>query len=181
MRYFAYGANMHTSHFKKCVPDAEMLGVVKIKGYQIKFNKIGNLDGSGKCNIIPCKNPMEEVYGVLYQVSSRSRYLLDKAERLGYGNHDMTLKAYFYDRLQINQKPKQEEGVYAFTYIAHQERIRGDLMPFTWYKDLVLAGAIEHQLPQSYIDRLESYVAIDDPNVQRAAGYSVPVAQGFMP
>lgn len=169
MRYFAYGSNMYSQHLLQQVPDAKPIGIACLKGYQLFFHKLGNLDGSGKCNIVPVRNPSKVIYGVLYEISPRSRYILDKAERLGYGNHDITLKVFPVEQQENGLLKESSQGIYAFTYIAHKERVRDDLAPFTWYKDLVVAGAHEHHLPESYVDVLESCVAIQDPNPQREA------------
>lgn len=180
MRYFAYGSNMCSLHLKQQVPDAQSIGIAVLKGYQLMFHKLGNLDGSAKCNIVPARDPEQRVYGVLYDISPRSRYILDKAERLGYGNHDITLKVYpvHTDACGLIE---EAEGIYAFTYIAHKERVRDDLVPFTWYKELVIAGAQEHHLPESYVDKLESCAAIPDPNQKREALYHSTLEQMVLP
>jgi len=41
------------------------------------------------------------------------------------------------------------------------------LQPYAWYKDLVLAGAREHNLPAEYIREIENIVAIQDPDRRR--------------
>ena len=166
MKYFAYGSNMHTPHLLQQVPDATVLGIAKLKGYQLFFHKLGQEDGSGKCNIIPVRHGSCEVYGVLYDIPPRSRYILDKAEKLGYGHQDMTLKVT--PLLPHTQGYLESpEGVFAFTYIAHSGQVRDNLMPFTWYKNTVLLGAREHHLPEEYIRELEQYVAIPDPDITR--------------
>ena len=41
--------------------------------------------------------------------------------------------------------------------------------PSTWYRDLVVAGAIEHGLPPRYVEELARVPAAADPDVARAA------------
>lgn len=163
MRYFAYGANMHTGFFKRQFPDVKAVGVARIQGYQLFFHKFSYHDGSGKCNILPTRDINQEVYGVIYDISPRSRYLLDKVEQLGYGTQDVMLKVH---PILVDEQATLDNQ-YAFTYIAHRESIREDVCPFNWYKELVVAGAREHQLPEHYLNRLETSRAIEDPNQQR--------------
>jgi len=166
MKYFAYGEMMFSARLQKVVPDATCLGVAKIMGYKLFFHSKGHEDPSGKCNIVPVKDPSCEVYGAVYEISARDRHLLDKDQSLGCGSQDVTLKIF----------PVKEEsdlvafnsGVFAFTYIAHKENIFEDLVPYHWYKEMVLSGAREHHLPSEYIHHLEQYAVTYDPNVQRA-------------
>ena len=161
MKYFAYGEMMFSARLQKIVPQATCLGVAKVMGYKLFFHSRGHEDPSGKCNIIPVKDPFCEVYGVIYEISQRERHLLDKDQSLGCGSMDVTLKVFPVDSTH-------ENGVFAFTYIAHKENIFEDLVPYHWYKEMVLSGAREHQLPSEYIHHLEQYAVTYDPNVQRA-------------
>jgi hypothetical protein len=53
----------------------------------------------------------------------------------------------------------------AFTYYA--THIDTDLRPYHWYKHHVLTGAIEHQLPNSYLEKISRIVSIPDPHLGR--------------
>jgi len=44
------------------------------------------------------------------------------------------------------------------------------LKPYGWYRDLVIEGAREHELPQDYIaGRIDAVEAIEDPDLARDA------------
>jgi hypothetical protein len=62
----------------------------------------------------------------------------------------------------------QGEEITVRTYIADATFIDNSLRPYSWYKDFVLAGAEEHQLPPAYV---KSYItavrAIRDPDLRR--------------
>ncbi len=163
MKYFAYGEKMFSSNILAIVPHATCIGVAKIMGYKLAFHNRSTQDTSGKCNLVPLQDAKSEVYGVLYEIPSDERYLLDKDQSLGLGNQEVTLKVFPHAHVAF---PK--EGVFAFTYIAHKDNIFEDLVPFSWYKELVIKGAKEHQLPGEYIHRLEQICSTQDPNVQRA-------------
>lgn len=168
MKYFAYGENMFSPKLYDIALEAICLGVYKIIGYRLSFHNRGYDDPSGKCNIIPVKNPKYEVYGVLYEIAQNEKCLLDKAQGLGYANQEITLKV-FPVRSENNQAGLNlESGVFAFTYIADKDNVFEDLVPFSWYKEMIITGAREHQLPADYIHHLEQYACTQDPNVQRA-------------
>ena len=40
--------------------------------------------------------------------------------------------------------------------------------PYDWYRDLVIAGAREHTLLHSYVEKLQSIEVISDPDTARA-------------
>ena len=138
---------------------------IRDRGYKLLFHNRGSTDHSGKCNIVPVKDPANEVYGVLYEIPPRERYLLDKDQGLGYGNQEITLKV-FPENADNPDLPLA--GVFAFTYIAHKDNVFEDLVPFSWYKELVISGAKEHLLPADYIHHLEQFSSSQDPNVHRA-------------
>lgn len=165
-KYFAYGEKMFSPQLHSVVKGATCFGVGKIMGYKLFFHSRGHDDPSGKCNIIPVKDPSCEVYGVLYEIPSRDRYFLDKSQGLGYGSQEITLKVF--PVKDEDGCETLEAGVFAFTYIAHKDNVFEDLVPYTWYKEMVISGAREHHLPHNYIHHLEQYAASQDPNVQRA-------------
>lgn len=164
MKYFAYGEKMFSAQLYEIVPNAQCLGVVKIMGYKLSFHNRGAQDPSGKCNIVPVTDPNCEVYGVLYEIPASERYLLDKDQSLGLGTQEVTIKVFPNNKDGLIS-PK---GVYASTYIAHKDNIFEDLVPYSWYKELIVSGAKEHQLPADYIHRLEQFSSTPDPNVHRA-------------
>ncbi len=58
----------------------------------------------------------------------------------------------------------------AMTYIAGPQHVDATCVPFDWYRDLVVTGAIEHGLPAPYIEELSQVPVMSDQNVRRAAG-----------
>lgn len=167
MKYFAYGEKMFSPRLYDVIRDATCLGAAKVMGYKLFFHNRGSNDPSGKCNIVPVKDPSCEVYGVLFDIPERERYLLDRAEGLGYGNQEVTLKV-FPAKAEDDNKLLPLSGAFAFTYIAYKDNVFEDLVPYTWYKELVISGAKEHHLPAEYIHHLEQFAATQDPNVHRA-------------
>ena len=54
-------------------------------------------------------------------------------------------------------------------YVAASTHIDAKLVPYTWYKDMVVLGARYHRLPADYIAKIEAVVAVPDPRPDRAA------------
>lgn len=159
MKYFAYGEKMFSPNLLKDIPHAQTVGVAKLIGYKLFFHNRGQDDFSGKCNILPVKDPSQEVFGVLYDITQEEQYILDK-EVLG-TNQVINLQVH-----PLHSSTTAPE--FAFTYVAHKENVFEDLVPFHWYKEMVILGAREHQLPDDYIHMLEQMASTHDPNPQRA-------------
>ncbi|NPC59308.1 gamma-glutamylcyclotransferase family protein [Caenimonas soli] len=152
--YFAYGSNMAQERLRARVPSAETVGVGILKGYELKFHKIGK-DKSGKCDASKVNNKQGEVYGVLYSVLRKELTLLDRYEGAGYGYERQTV---------VVQRPPDEE-VAAETYLA--TRVDAAFRPFDWYREHVLRGARAANLPDSYIQAIAATPTVDDPDTSR--------------
>lgn len=163
--YFAYGEKMFSPQLYNAVPHATCLGVAKVIGYKLFFHNRSHEDASGKCNIVPVADLSSEIFGVLYNIPLGERHLLDKSESLGYGNQEISLKVYPVSA-QLHHLSANE--IFAFTYVAHKDNVFEDLVPYSWYKELIICGAREHNLPANYIHQLEQYACAQDPNLQRA-------------
>jgi gamma-glutamylcyclotransferase len=152
--YFAFGSNMLLERLKKRAPSARVLGTASLSGYALRFNKLSK-DGSSKANIVPSEDPREVVYGVLYNLDDNELPRLDKAEGVGNG--------YNVHYLRVRRADAEAEED-AFAYLAAPEAIREGLPPFQWYKDMVLEGATQNRLPQSYVLRIKAVEALEEPS-----------------
>ncbi len=146
--YFAYGSNLHPQWLRSRTPSAEILSTESSPYSILHFNKHG-LDNSGKCNIAKSDDADDVVHGVVYQFDADEKGALDEAER-GYGQ----------ERIQIGEY----ENV--LVYIA-EETVSNYSKPYSWYQDIVIAGAQYHNFPESYIAHIRSFEAIVDPDHER--------------
>ena len=146
--YFAYGSNLHPNWLKSRTPSAQMLGIASLTGYRLMFNKAG-LDDSGKCNIVATGNETEMIHGVVYEFPLHEKGVLDQAE-LGY------------------QQERIEIGEYSevLVYLCGESTLE-DKAPYSWYRDIVLAGATLHGFPDHYLEHIGSFSAKNDPDQQR--------------
>jgi gamma-glutamylcyclotransferase len=156
MLYFAYGSNMCLPRMNAEVPRAHFFDVGEILGYKIEFHAISHKDGSAKISIIPTEDPEEVVYGVIYEIDPRDKHILDREEGLGAGFREVSIKIL---------RPLGD--IFVFTYETNTDNMNSDLKPFSWYKDLIIAGAIQQGLPSDYVDMFRRVPAIEDPDVYR--------------
>lgn len=135
--YFAYGSNMSSQRFMRRIESAKAIEIAYLKDRKVLFNKQG-VDGSGKANLIDA--PGEVTWGVLYEIENKDLIKLDRIE----GG---------YERTSVQVWRISGEEVSVVSYIS--KNLTDDPAAYDWYKDLLIKGAREHNLPQEYIDYLE--------------------------
>lgn len=148
--YFAYGSNLHPLWLNNRVVSAVPVKHVTLEKWKLCFNKRSKRDNSAKCNIIRTGLPADMVHGVIYQFNSTERKILDDAED-GYSGEIMAIGGF--DEVLL--------------YVAKVENIDNRLLPYSWYKEIIIAGARIHEFPEIYIDYICSFEAIRDPDIKR--------------
>ena len=159
--YFSYGSNMLTERLQARCPSAQAIGIAVVPNYELNFSKISK-DGSGKATLKQTLNPNIGSFGVLFAIDTKDRDALDEAEGLGVG----------YDRNDQFQITHLEDRVEAdvTTYLALSSAVNRTLQPYDWYKKLVVCGAVQHHLPDLYVDQLSGFSSIRDPEPHRKSG-----------
>jgi hypothetical protein len=116
-----------------------------LEGKKLAFNK-RSVDSSGKANLVD--SPGDITWGVLYEIDHQSLDVLDEIET-------------GYERVSVQVHKVENAAVTVVTYIS--DRLTNDPVPFEWYKELVLSGAREHDLPSEYLAYLEQFPCRPDP------------------
>ena len=140
-------------------PSAEFVDTGYIACRRLTFDKLSSDRSgkcSGKCDAEETGNETDRVYGVMFEIDCSHKAALDRAEGCG--------KGYELETVEVITK---HSTVRARTYIATRKQ-RG-LRPYHWYKAFVVAGAIEHGLPNNYVEWLRVFESTEDPNVCRRA------------
>lgn len=150
---FAYGSNMLSARMRERAPSARKHNIGQLVGHQLCWNKRSK-DGSGKCSIAETGHPKDVVWGVIYEMSLEDKPRLDRAEGPGYAERVVKV---------ITQTGSGTAMIYYATSIDPGVR------PYDWYRNLVVAGAREHGLPEEYVGVLEKVVTVADSNAERAA------------
>ena len=137
MLYFAYGSNMLSTRLRGRVQSATFYARGFLRGKTLLFNK-RSADGSGKANLVD--SPDTVTWGVIYEIDDGDMDTLDRIE----GG---------YDRCLVQICRPDGDPVEAVTYVSNN--LTNDSTAYEWYKQLILSGAREHNLPQDYIADLE--------------------------
>ncbi len=156
MLYFAYGSNMSGARLRSRVPSARSLSVARLEAHRLAFHKAGS-DGSAKCDAFFTDTAHHVVIGVVFEINPDEKHHLDKVEGLGFG----------YDLKSVSLLTGEGTRLEAFTYYA--TRIDPQRLPYQWYHEHVLRGALEHQLPDDYVDRIRQVSVQPDPDPVRHA------------
>jgi gamma-glutamylcyclotransferase len=108
--------------------------------------------------------PGEIVWGVLFNIDSKEKRLLDKAEGLGIGYNE--------DRLTFIDENNNTHA--AQVYIGDSKSLNNDLLPYDWYKEFIVTGAMQNNLPRHYISQLQSISCTTDPDeTRRVKNYAI--------
>ena len=143
--YFAYGTLLECAEIKKFCPNAESMGVFRLKGYRLAFAVCGPDPSAGGCTLV--KDPDNTMYGLIYKMPLKERQNLDKAS-----GYDSGLWA----KLDITVLDNDDNPVPANTSFIPDPI--GPHVPPASYTRPILAGAKEIPLPLHYIQQLEAIV-----------------------
>ena len=151
MLYAAYGSNLHPFRLQQRTPSAKLVGVGEIAHHTLRFHKRGYRDFSGKCNLI--RQQDKTAYVAIYDIDKGEIPLLDHAEGAGAG----------YDRTLIAIDGFGD----CMIYLAAAEHIDDSLLPFSWYKALVIAGCERLAFPISYVGSIRAVADLRDADCTR--------------
>ncbi|WMS44432.1 gamma-glutamylcyclotransferase family protein [Acuticoccus sp. MNP-M23] len=143
--YFAFGANMNDSVFlgrRRMKPLEWRVG--RAPGYRLRFNLHGRPRGkSAPANIAP--DPEEEVWGVLYRMTRRDMVRLHSTEGV---------PGWRYYPVWLDVADRDGNPLRAFSLIA--DGLPEDGNPSLRYISLIREGAIQHDLPDHWLDKLNA-------------------------
>lgn len=138
------------------MPSAEFVTTAILAGHALCFHK-KSLDGSAKCDAFETERDKDVVHGVIYEIAESHKAVLDRIEGLGQG----------YGEKMVQLVAPAGETLVAYTY--HAIVIDRTFKPYHWYKHHVVSGALEYELPVTYVDKLRKIESMEDPNPRRHA------------
>ncbi|HSH27526.1 MAG TPA: gamma-glutamylcyclotransferase family protein [Wenzhouxiangella sp.] len=154
--YLAYGSNLHPDRLEARVGRAQLLGVVRLPGWCLRFEKRGG-DGSAKANLHAAPGAEQTAWAAAYSLRPEQVGRLDVFEGCGSGYETLPMT------ISMGQK-----RIEAFTYLAPAQWISRDLLPFDWYVELIVHGARHHHFDASYIEHIVAHPDREDPDHRRA-------------
>jgi AIG2-like family len=135
--HFAYGSNMSRDVMRRHAPGAEPVGVATLADYRFLITTHGH------ASVAPLRT--DKVYGVLWRITPRDRVTLDAWENIASGLYRAAV-------LPVRQAGSLRS---ALVYLA---RAQTEAPPQAGYMDIVIAAALEWQLPAPYIERLRGWL-----------------------
>ena len=133
---------MRFSRLTERTPSARLLGTEFLAGWSLHFHKRSDRDGSGKCNI---RRFGDGIHLAIYEIKLAEKPALDRIEGLGIG----------YDEFAIDVPNFGS----CSTYTARASHIDDNLVPFDWYKEMVVIGCHTHEFPDTYSSRIRAVSA----------------------
>lgn len=153
MLYFAYGSNVWQRRIEERLGTCRRVGMAWVDEHVLRFHKDG-MDGSGKCNIELTGSIEHRIYGVVFEINEHQKQRLDVFEGPDYSTYDILAQS------EVGE-------LEAFAYRALSRAINPAAAPFTWYKALVLKGALEAGFPEHYVEHIRRVEAVSDPDAKR--------------
>jgi len=144
MLYFAYGSNMNSAEMtrdEKC-PGALFAGTGYLINRRLVINKKSRKRGIA-ANIESSYG--EKVYGVIYDITDEDEWI----------NLDKTESGYIRVNANVRMFPDRHIES-AITYEAAPDYIVSEGATLKVYRDMLVKGAHEHNLPDEYVEFLES-------------------------
>ena len=139
--YFCFGSNLLTSRMRIANPDASKYCVARLKDWRLVFSGTSHRWQGSPANILP--SPGDCVWGVVWTISDVAP--LD-AQEVHYRPIQVTV-----ERVDA----PEELLCRSYTQLEKVFQITPDGIPSLGYKNVMLAGAREHELPPDYVQQLE--------------------------
>ena len=134
--HFAYGSNMSRPVMRRHASGAEPIGVATLANFRFLITTHGH------ASVAPLRT--KTVHGVLWRITPRDRVTLAAWENIAGGLYRAAI-------LPVRQAGRQRR---ALVYLA---RSQAEAPPQAGYMDMVIAAALEWQLPLPYIEELRSW------------------------
>jgi hypothetical protein len=151
--YFAYGSNMNsaTLRVRRSIEWSRAMPACA-KGWRLVIRKPSLLGGAaGAMANIVC-DEASEVWGVIFEITAEELEHLELTEGVKIGHYRRT-------EVMVEPSGSWNDGarspVRALTLTSDADD--PSLRPTPRYMDLVLAGAAEHGLPESWLERLRAF------------------------
>lgn len=135
--YFAYGSNMRPDVMATHAPTAKPVGVGALANHRFVIT------ADGFASIEPKQT--QTVYGVIWRIEPRDRVRLDAWENIAGGLY------------RAKNLPVQDAG-HRYVALTYMARKRPAGRAKAGYMELVIAAALEWQLPPAYIAQLRRFL-----------------------
>jgi len=122
-------------------PDNICMGWAQLVDYRLTFTRFSTKWKAGVANVVPSQGDI--VHGVLYEIPEMCAKTLDVKEGKAYGRFDITV---------LNNGNEIQAFAYQVLHPPHDEH---EIPTSRGYRDTMLRGARENNLPEAYIAMIE--------------------------
>lgn len=143
MKYFAYGSNLNEDDLiKQCkkkgldIPKLSNPKPFRLEGYKLGFTRKSKDRKGGVADLI--SSPGDFCWGVVFDIAQQDLDILDVKEGVEYGSYRQLILP---------------NGMITYEVMKKENFVK----PHVDYVDLIIDGARHYGLPQSWIDKLESF------------------------
>lgn len=154
---FSYGSNMLFDRIRQRIDSVEVVSSCELQDFELVFNK-RSVDGSSKANLI--RKTGSSVHGIIHRMSPADKLILDKYEGLGRGYEMESFEAHIGDTLTPVE-----------FYMVKDDQFLCDDLPYHWYLQCVLYGAMENNLLDKHIRHIRNVSFKVDQDIRRNALY----------
>lgn len=138
--YFSYGSNLWSHRMHIMNKTATFYDVGLLKGYYLTF--MDHAEGwNGAVATIEKGDLLQTIHGVVWSIPKNDIHLLDKQES-------------GYDAVQVPVKTSSGNEILCRTYLYRKSEQSQRQHPSVIYKAVIVAGALEHNLPECYVHDL---------------------------
>ena len=127
--YFAYGSNINLEQMEQRCPDAQVVGPVTLKNYELRFR------GYGFATIAPKRGSV--VHGLLWKLTPACEQALDRYE--GYPRH--------YIKEVVKVQTADGSKIPVMAYIMAEPMCRTPAMPSPEYYHTIRQGLVANRIP----------------------------------
>ncbi|KAK4168760.1 hypothetical protein QBC43DRAFT_228465 [Cladorrhinum sp. PSN259] len=154
--YFGYGSNLWLDQMSRRCPSSPHTGIGLLRGYTWFINS------RGYANIAPSKNPDDQVWGLIYDLTPEDEAQLDKNEGVPRAYEKRVIPVLFSDK---DTKGEPNKAVDMLVYIDFK-RNRGGHEPRAEYvhrMNMGIKDALKEGVPQEYVDKvMRQYIPDED-------------------
>jgi gamma-glutamylcyclotransferase (GGCT)/AIG2-like uncharacterized protein YtfP len=151
MLYFAYGSNMDWAQMKERCPCAKFVCRAKLPSHRLAFTLRSCSRRCGVADIL--RDETKDVWGVVYELPENELENLDKDEDFNPGRPYGQNK-YSRENCYVWREGDAKRPLLVSLYRGHPQP--NPPLPDCDYKNLIVEGAKQWQLPADYIQELES-------------------------
>jgi gamma-glutamylcyclotransferase (GGCT)/AIG2-like uncharacterized protein YtfP len=141
MLHYAYGSSLSYGFLRSHCPSARFLMRADLPNFRVAFPFYSQRRQGGISSILP--EPGGLVHGVIYEVPDEEMLHLDEVESVPHG-------LYARETFLV----LGEDGEWHRADLYRVVKPTGPYQPARSYVELMLEGAVEHRLPQTYVEEL---------------------------